>query len=155
MCLHESAVGLRPKIFEKIVLRQDEPIEPRRQLRKWPREIRRVENQQRTNHLNPGGSGLGTGADDNVAVAEIEVEPPGAVLVCRQVPDRLVRHATTVDVEHLSTPRDATTGMSTHETRHDDRHRATPDISEVRRAFSSTPPFPVVPFPGGLRSRCG
>ena len=61
MRFDESAVSLRPEVVEEISLRQDEPVEPRRQLCKRLWEVRRLEDQQRADHLDPGGPGLGTG----------------------------------------------------------------------------------------------
>ena len=52
--LDESAVRLIFEISKELLLRQNEPIEPRRQFGQWSPEVWRLENQERTDHLDPG-----------------------------------------------------------------------------------------------------
>ncbi len=83
----------------------DRVVEPRREHRQRRRQVRRPEHQQRADHLHPGRAALRPRADHDVAVAEPEVLPAGAVLVGRDVAKRCRAHPGTLATAVPARPR--------------------------------------------------
>ena len=90
--LDHPAVILRVEPRVHLLLRGDEPVQPRGKLRQRRGQVRRLEDQQGADHLHPCRPALGPGADDDVTLAEPETGPPRAVLVRRPVADRHPGH---------------------------------------------------------------
>ena len=86
--LEEPPVVLRGQAGEELVLRLDQPVQPRGQLTEGRGQVGRLEDQQGADHLHPRRAALGPGADDDVAGPEGELGPAPAVLVGRPVAER-------------------------------------------------------------------
>ncbi len=94
--LDEAPVSLRGQLGVDVLGWHVRSVQPRRQPPQWSRQVRRLENQQRADHLHPGRPGLARGADHNVAGPEAEAQPPAAVLAGRLPAHRGSGHAVSV-----------------------------------------------------------
>ena len=90
--LDESTVPLSLQPSYDLVDRRDLVVDPRRQAGQRGREVRVLEDEQRADHLHPGGAALGPGGDHDVTVAEGELLPPRTVLVVGPVANRVRAH---------------------------------------------------------------
>ncbi len=80
VCLDEAPVPLRGEMGVYVLPRQGRTVQPWREAPQWIRQIRRLEDEQRANHLHPGRSGFRQGAYHDVAGSETEANPPATVL---------------------------------------------------------------------------
>jgi hypothetical protein len=87
MRLDEAPVLLLGQLVILDTRRHARVIQPRREVPEGIRQLGRLEDKQRADHLYPGRPGLAPGADNNVARPEAKSDPPAAVLARRQIVD--------------------------------------------------------------------
>src|ERR1700722_19161597 len=89
MRLDEAPVLLLGQLVILGTKRHAHVVQPRREVPEWIRQLGRLEDKQRADHLHPGRPGLAPGADNNVARPEAKADPPAAVLAGRLIVDQV------------------------------------------------------------------
>src|SRR5215471_15005769 len=79
MRLNHTAVRLRLQLIGDLPERKDAQIEPGRYAFHYRNSLSAAEDELTDDLLSPGGSGLAPCSDDNVTIAELEIDPPGGV----------------------------------------------------------------------------
>ncbi len=93
MSLDEAPVPLLAKLGVHEVMGHDHVVQPRREVPEWLRQLGRLQDQQRADHLHPGRPALAAGADHDVARPKPKAAPPATVLTRRLIVERDTGHA--------------------------------------------------------------